>query len=83
MSVKATFVLDDMVLQEARECVKENRFKSLSSFVERAIRDELLHLKQERIRAELKKSASDPLFMADMMEIQKDFAHADFEGEAQ
>ena len=81
MSVKATFVLDDMVLQEARECVRENRFKSLSAFVERSIRNELNALKQEKIRSSIKKAASDPLFMADMMEIQNDFSHTDFEGE--
>lgn len=82
MSVKATFVLDDTVLQQARECIKENGFKSLSAFVERAIRDELDKLRQEKIRAAVKSAASDPLFMADLMEIQSDFAHADLEGEA-
>lgn len=82
MGVKSTFVLDDQIIRQAKECVKENHFKSLSAFVERAIRDELEKMRQEKIHAAVKKAGSDPLFMADVLEVQKDFAHADFEGEA-
>ena len=53
MSTKATFALDDAVLHEVREYVKENRLKSLSAFVERALREELRRLQQERIRKSL------------------------------
>ncbi len=79
MGVKATFVLDDLVLQQAKECVKENRLKSLSAFVEKAIRDELEKLRKDKIRSAITKAAEDPLFMADLREIQQEFAHADFE----
>lgn len=79
MGVKATFVLDDLVLQQAKECVKENRLKSLSAFVEKAIRDELEKMRKDAINSSIAKAAKDPLFMADIMEIQQDFAHADFE----
>ncbi len=81
MGVKATFVVDELLLQQARDYVKDQRFKSLSSFVECAIRDELEQLRQERIRAALEKAGSDPLFLADVLEVQKDFAHADYESE--
>lgn len=79
MSIKATFAIDDAVLLEAREYVKKNRLKSLSSFVEGALREELRRLKQERIRKSLLAAGNDPLFLADVMEIQQSFEHADHE----
>lgn len=79
MSVKATFALDDSVLQDAREFVKANHLKSLSAFVERAIREELARMRQEKIRSALLSAGDDPLFMADVMEIQQAFEHSDLE----
>jgi hypothetical protein len=79
MSVKATFAIDDVVLQDAREYVKQNHLKSLSAFVERSIREELSRMRQEKIRGALLSSGNDPLFMADVMEIQQAFEHADQE----
>jgi hypothetical protein len=79
MSVKATFVIDDGVLQDAREFVKKNHLKSLSAFVERSIREELARMRQEKIRSALLSAGSDQLFMADVMEIQQAFEHADHE----
>lgn len=79
MSVKATFVIDDAVLHDARDYVKESRLKSLSAFVERAIREELQRVKQEKIKNALLSAGKDPLFMADVMEIQQAFEHADHE----
>lgn len=79
MSVKATFVIDDGVLQDAREFVKNNHLKSLSAFVERSIREELARMRQEKIKNALLSAGSDQLFMADVMEIQQAFEHADHE----
>ncbi len=79
MSVKATFVIDDGVLQDAREFVKNSHIKSLSAFVERSIREELTRMRQERIRIALLSAGNDQLFMADVMEIQQAFEHADHE----
>lgn len=81
MSIKATFVLDDLIVQQARECVRENHFKSLSAFVEGALRSELERIRQEKIRAELQRAAGDPLFLADLQEVTRDFAHVDYEGD--
>ena len=79
MSVKATFAIDDSVLQDARDYVKKNHLKSLSAFVERSIREELMRMRQEKIKSALFSAGSDPLFMADVMEIQQAFEHADHE----
>ena len=79
MSVKATFAIDDGVLQDAREYVKNNHLKSLSAFVERSIREELTRMRQEKIRSALLSAGNDRLFMADVMEIQQAFEHVDQE----
>lgn len=79
MTVKATFAIDDGVLQDAREYVKSNHLKSLSAFVERSIREELTRMRQEQIKSDLLAAGRDPLFMADIMEIQQAFEHTDLE----
>ncbi len=79
MSVKATFAIDDTVLRDAREYVKNNHLKSLSAFVERSIREELTRMRQDTIRNDLLAAGSDRLFMADVMEIQQAFEPADLE----
>lgn len=79
MPLKATFVIDDHVLEDAREYVKVNHLKSLSAFVERAIREELKRMRQEKIRTALLAAGNDPLFMADVMEIQQAFESVDHE----
>ena len=79
MSVKATFVLDESVIRDAREYTKENRFKSLSAFVEQSIRNELERRRQEKITGALLAAGSDPLFMADINDINDAFEHADME----
>ena len=49
----------------------------LSDFVERPIREEHARMRQEKIRSALLSAGNDPLFMADVMEIQQAFEHAD------
>lgn len=75
--MKATFAIDDSVLQDARDFVKTNRIKSLSAFVERSIRGELARMRQDKIRSALLSAGSDPLFMADVLEINQAFEYAD------
>ena len=79
VSLKATFAIDDGVLRDAREYVENNHIKSLSAFVERSIREELTRMRQEKIRNDQFAAGSDRLFMADVLEIQQAFEHADLE----
>jgi len=55
----------------------KKRLNSLSVFVDRAIRDELEALRHERIRAAVQMAATDPLFLEDVREVQRDFAAGD------
>lgn len=79
MKKKTTFVLDEGIIGQAREIVEKGTFKSMNAFVETAIKDELVSINKERIKAAIKDAAKDPLFLADIREIEKDFEHVDFE----
>lgn len=79
MGKKATFVLDEQVMAEAKEIVGKGLFKSMNVFVETAIKDEVEKIKRERIRTAIRAAAKDPLFLEDIKEIEKDFEYADFE----
>jgi len=50
----------------------------MTAFVESAPKNKLEDLKKEKIRKEILKASKDPLFLADIAEIEKDFKHADF-----
>ena len=78
MGVKATFILDEEIMEKGRALVKEKRFKSMNAFIDKAIRDELASLDREEIKKALREASKDPLFLADIKEIEKDFAHSDF-----
>ena len=79
MGVKATFILDEEIMEKGRVLVKEKRFKSMNAFIDKAIRDELAALGKEEIKKALLEASKDPLFLADIKEVEKNFAHSDFE----
>jgi len=79
MGNKATFVIDEDIMRQARESVKKGVFKSLSALVENAIKDELEKIKREQIRKEILQASEDPLFISDIKEIEEDFKYSDFE----
>jgi Arc/MetJ-type ribon-helix-helix transcriptional regulator len=78
MGKKATFVLDDQVMAEAKMIVEKGFYKSMNAFVESAIRDEIEKNKRELIRAAIIEASKDPLFLSDIEEVEKDFEYADF-----
>jgi len=79
MGKKATFVLDEQMMKRAKEYVEKGRFKSMNALVETAIRDELDAIRKDQIRKEITQAGRDPMFLADIEEIERDFQHADFE----
>lgn len=79
MKKKTTFILDEKIIEQAKEIIEKGTFKSLNAFVETAIKDELVSINKELIKAAIKDAANDPLFLADIREIEKDFQHVDFE----
>lgn len=79
MGKKATFVLDESIIEQAKKFVEIGRFKSMNAFVETALRDEIERIRKEQIKKAIIDASNDPLFLSDIREIQKDFEHADFE----
>lgn len=79
MGVKATFVLDEALMNAGRELVKMKRFRSMNALVEQALRDELAQLRREEIKAALHAASQDDQFLRDIADIEEDFAAADQE----
>jgi Arc/MetJ-type ribon-helix-helix transcriptional regulator len=79
MGSKTTFVIKDELIMQVREAVKYGYYKSLTSFVENALKNELRALKKAKIRKEIIEASKDPLFLADIAEIEEDFKYSDYE----
>ncbi|MCX5885923.1 MAG: hypothetical protein NT096_08450 [Proteobacteria bacterium] len=79
MGKKATFMLDEQMMKLAKEYVEKGRFRSMNALVETAIKDELDAIRKDQIRKEIVQAGRDPMFLADIAEIEKDFQHVDFE----
>ncbi len=77
MGKKATFVLDDQVMAEAKMIVEKGLYKSMNFFIESAIKHEIEKNKRERILAAIVAASKDPLFLSDIEEVEKDFEYAD------
>lgn len=81
MGKKATFVLNEQAMAEAKEIIERGFFKSMNAFVETAIKDELEKIKKEEIREAIIEASNDPLFLSDIEEVERDFEYADFDAE--
>ena len=79
MSSKTTFIIKDEIIMQVKEAVKSGYYKSLTSFVENALKNELDALKKSEIKKEIIAASKDPLFLADITETEEDFKYADFE----
>ncbi len=78
MGKKATFILDEKIMERSKEYVTKKQFRSMDTFIEKALKDEIAKIKQEEIKGALLEASRDPLFKADLEEIEEDFACADF-----
>ena len=81
MAVKATVVIDDDVMLQARELVHRKRVKSFNALVETALRDEINTIRAADIKAAIREAAVDPLFLSDLEETTSAFRWIDSEGE--
>jgi hypothetical protein len=79
MPKKATFLINEVVLEEAKAIVKMKRFKSLNSFVEKAIKDEIDRIRMDEIKKAILEASQDPKFLSDLRDVEYDFEFADFE----
>lgn len=78
-SKKATFVIREGLLDEAREIVRSGSFKSLNALVEEAISEIIGQVRREEYRQALVEASRDPLFLSDLEEVERDFERVDEE----
>lgn len=78
-SKKATFVIHEGLLDEAREIVQRGSFKSLNALVEEAISELIEQVHREEGRQALVEASQDPLFLSDLEEVAWDFERVDEE----
>lgn len=81
MPIKATVVIDDEIMLQARELVHRKRVKSFNALVESALRDEINTIRAADIKAAIREAAADPLFLADLEETTAAFQWVDSEGD--
>jgi len=79
MGEKATFVIDQAILEEAKVIVETKRFISLNRFVEKAIKDEIERIRKEEIKKATLEASQDPIFLSYIRDVEHDFDFADFE----
>lgn len=79
MGKKATFVINEAILEEAKNIVKMKKLKSLNSLVEKAIKDEIERIRKEEIKKAFLQASQDPIFLSDLRDVEYDFEFADSE----
>ena len=79
MGKKTTIILDDQVFAKAKELVEKGFYKSMNSFIETAIKDQIVINQKMNLKRAIMEASNDPLFLSDIMEVEKDFSHSDFE----
>ena len=78
-SVKVTYSLPAGLVDDLRDVVSEGAAPSYSAFVEGALRRAVDEAREQRLASEFADAGEDPDFLADIDEVQKDFAAADSE----
>ncbi len=76
---KATFNLDERLLEDLSEAVGQGAANSKNAFVDRALRRELNEVRRQTRKALWEEAARDPLFQRDIAEVEADFEEADAE----
>jgi hypothetical protein len=71
--VKASFVLTPELLDAMRKQTRDGFARSVNAFVVEALREKLDRLEAARMRELLVEASKDPLFLADIEAVQRDF----------
>ncbi len=76
-TVKVTYSLPADLVERVRSVVSDGAAPSYSAFVERALEEAVRQERERRLAEALGDAARDPLFLADIGEVDRDFEHAD------
>ena len=75
--IKVTYSLPRDLAERVRSAVAEGAAPSYSAFAERALEEAVRREREQRLSEALSVAASDPQFLADIGEVETDFAYAD------
>jgi len=78
-SKKVTYSLPNELVDEVRSVVRDGAAPSYSSFVEDALRQAVKREREKLLAEEFHQAAKDPLFLADVDEVERGFEDADAE----
>lgn len=76
---KVTLSLDVSLVEQVQQAIKKGEAKSQTDFVEEALRMKLEQIERGEWRQAMIDASNDPLFLADVEEVMKDFEYADAE----
>jgi hypothetical protein len=76
---KSTYFISEDLLSEIKEMVPFTGLRSQNALVEEALRSYVNGFKRENIRKQYLEASQDPMFLADIREIESDFEIADAE----
>jgi hypothetical protein len=76
---KVTLVLKEALLSEVKEIVAAEGLRSVSTFVEEAIADLVRRRRREQLRRAFHDASKDHLFLADVVQVGKDFEALDLD----
>lgn len=79
MATRVTLYLDSDGVEEVRRFIKDGQARSQSAFIEEALRFRIEQIRRERWRQDMVDAGKDPLLLADVDEIEREFAPADAE----
>lgn len=77
---KVTFSLKGDLLEEMKELLQtEQAWSSQNRFVEEALQEHIKKMRRETLRREFAEASRDPLFLADIKLVERDFGRTDTE----
>ncbi len=76
---KVTLSLDASLVERVQQAVKEGEAKSQTEFFEVAALAKLREIRREKRRQLLLEASRDPVYLAEIDQLEKEFAHADAE----
>jgi Arc/MetJ-type ribon-helix-helix transcriptional regulator len=80
MKSKATYQIDDQLLEAVRKAVEQGAARTMSEFVQEALRQRLSRLRRDEIRRRIESAATDPLFLEDVRETTEAYGSTEEEG---
>ncbi len=79
MQKKVTLSLDAKLVEQVKQAVREGEARTHSEFFEEALKDRLKAIRREARRQLLLEASKDPVFLAEIRQLEQEFASADAE----